>query len=109
MGTMLSARVAGAVGLLSLALLTAGLISLPIPTTGAALPATSPALSVNRTLKGDRLPISRPTVWPDEHGADAPGAPVHARSRAQIPFGCDRAFSPISSPLLAHVFRRCMV
>lgn len=104
MGALLSVRVAAAMGLVSLVLFTAGLISFPIPTTGAGLPATTPAVFVNRALKGDRLPVSRPIIRPDWGGL-----PGHPRSRAQIPLGCDGAFSPISSPLLAHVFRRCMV
>jgi hypothetical protein len=29
--------------------------------------------------------------------------------REKIPVGCDRAFSPVSSPRLANVFQRCTV
>ena len=110
--------VGSAVGLVSLSLFTAALITFPAwPTTGAGFWAT-PSVSVNRALKGDRLPInsapdasplnpisSPPAQLPDE----SQPAPPWPRTRAQIPLGCDAAFSPISSPLLAHVFRRCAV
>ncbi len=110
--------VGSAVGLVSLSLFTAALITFPAwPTTGAGFWET-PSISVNRALKGDRLPIngtpdasplhpisSPPAQLPDE----SQPAPPRPRTRAQIPLGCDAAFSPISSPLLAHVFRRCAV
>ena len=49
------------------------------------------------------LPLSAP--------ADKTEMPVQSApsSREKIPVGCDRAFSPISSPRLADVFRRCAV
>jgi hypothetical protein len=109
--------IGGAVGLVSLSLFTAALITFPAwPTTGAGLTGagfwTTPSVSVNRALKGDRLPINIPqgasplhSILPDE----SQPAPAQPRTRAQIPLGCDAAFSPISSPLLAHVFRRCVV
>jgi hypothetical protein len=103
---ILSARIAGVVGILSLALVAAGLVSVPsFPMTGAAgaaLPRTERAVSVNRAHKGDRLPIPGSTV----RQFDAPVSPP--RPQSQIPPGCDPTFSPISSPLLANVFRRCI-
>jgi hypothetical protein len=108
MSGILSVRLARGVGLLSLALFTAGVVSFsPLPTTGASLSTTHPAMSVNRALKGDRLPLVRPTVWPRDL-ISPPVSPTPAQPQAQIPPGCDRAFSPISSPGLAHVFRRCI-
>jgi hypothetical protein len=68
---------------------------------------------VNRSLKGDRLPlfnsgVSNSTgpklgVWPNELRA-----PDRSQSREQMPVGCDPAFSPVSSPSLAKVYGRCM-
>lgn len=104
MREMLSIRFAGAAGIISIALFSAALISFPsFPTTGANLPAAARQNFVNRTLKGDRLSTS--------NRADGPGqveSPVRSQPRQHIPLGCDAAFSPISSPSLGHVFRRCM-
>ena len=81
-------------------LLVASFVNFPsFPSTG--LASFAPAVSVNRTLKGDRLPLERAV------NTEAPSAFQTLRDR--IPIGCDRAFSPISSPQLAHVFRRCLV
>jgi hypothetical protein len=103
MRVMLSVRFAG----VALALFIAGLVSFPsFPTTGAGLFSSSPAISVNRALKGDRLPPAKSTVWQREFGM--PVSPVAAQPRVRIPVGCDAAFSSISSPHLANVFRRCM-
>ena len=114
-------KVAGAVGsaagLVSLSLFTAALITFPAwPTTGAGFWKT-PSISVNRALKGDRLPINgtpdasplHPISSPPAQLPDESQQATRPRTRAQIPLGCDAAFSPISSPLLAHVFRRCAV
>jgi hypothetical protein len=62
-----------------------------------------PSIAVDRTLKADRLPPSAPA---DKTEMPVPSAPS---SREKIPVGCDHAFSPISSPRLADVFRRCAV
>lgn len=58
------------------------------------------AMSVDRTLKGDRLPVDFST-----NKTEAPSAAQALRH--EVPIGCDRAFSPISAPRLANVFRRC--
>jgi hypothetical protein len=101
MGAIVYTRAAGAVGVVSLALVTAALLTFPsFPTTGAALSATTPAVAVNRALKGDRLPAARP---------EQAGAPVLIAPQARVPFGCDAAFSPVAAPSMAHVFRRCAV
>ena len=105
-----SVRLARA-GAISLALFTAGLVSVPsFPTTGAGLPPAGQTVAVNRAHKADRLPVLGPAVRP-ELGSPAalpPAAPLSARPSARIPAGCDPAFSPISSPRLAHVFKRCI-
>lgn len=89
----------------AIALLTASLISFPsFPNPAAEWLNSIPAMSVNRGLKGDRLPLVEPTAEPRELGL--PVSP--AQSRAKVPVGCDAAFSPISSPQLASIFRRCM-
>jgi hypothetical protein len=121
-----------AIGLISLSLFTAALITFPAWPITAGLPAAgstnagltgagfwaTPSVSVNRALKGDRLPINIPAGASPLHPISLPRsrlpdesqpAPAQPRTRAQIPLGCDAAFSPISSPLLAHVFRRCVV
>lgn len=113
-------RIAGASGLVSLALfLTLILVSLnpflsAAPIAGAGLGSTTPAVSVNRTLKGDRLPLfnsgvssstgAKPAMWPGELRA-----PDRSQSREHMPVGCDPAFSPVSSPSPANVYGRCMV
>lgn len=73
----------------------------------------TPAVSVNRDRKGDRLPVlnnsdrsnrtgaNGATLW-DLSGQDS------SQMRGQMPIGCDPAFSPVSSPALATVFGRCM-
>ena len=55
------------------------------------------------TFKSDRLPLAA--------SAQKIGEPVSStqQSREKVPVGCDRAFSAISSPPLANVFRRCTV
>jgi hypothetical protein len=58
----------------------------------------TPSVAVDRALKGDRLPLPAPT---DKTEMRVPSAPS---LRGKIPVGCDRAFSPVSSPRLANVF-----
>jgi hypothetical protein len=94
MGRVLFVRIASVLS----GLLIASFVAFPsFPSTGF-LSFTS-SISVDRTLKGDRLPLA-PT---DKTEMPLPSVP----SREKIPVGCDRAFSPISSPRLANVFRRC--
>jgi hypothetical protein len=62
---------------------------------------------VDRTHKGDRLPVAKPANQADEFAA--PPSPTRTLPLRKIPAGCDPAFSPISAPQLAHVFRRCVV
>lgn len=95
-------RVAGVL----LALFAASFISFPSFPNGIFV--SGSPLSVNRTLKGDRLPSISPAVFPHELGLPLiPKLPTQTPSRKKIPMGCDASFSPISSPQLAHVFGRC--
>jgi hypothetical protein len=102
MAKVLFVRIAGGFGLASLALFFLGLIPFlsADPTAGAGLtkgPASrSPAFSVNRQFKGDRLPLI--ATQATERTSDHP---------KEIPVGCDASFSPISAPRLALVFGRC--
>jgi hypothetical protein len=109
MGEIMAARLASALGIFSLVLFTAALIVFPaLPTTGASLPYTHGRVSVDRTHKGDRLPLVKPANGTDELGVP-PLSPARTLPQGRIPTGCDPAFSPISAPQLGHVFRRCLV
>jgi hypothetical protein len=105
-----SHRVAGVAAVILLALVTAGLItypaSPPTDTENTEKSGPRPTTLVNRAGKGDRLPSIRPTLVP--HESEAPLAPVRTMPQREVPAGCDQAFSPISAPALAHVFRRCL-
>ena len=91
----------------ALAVFTAAFISLPsFPNTAAGHGTAGSALSIDRTLKGDRLPLVAPIGDPHEFGL--PLSPS-SQAREKVPVGCDAAFGSISSPRLATVFRRCMV
>ena len=96
-------RSAGALGFAMLGLLIVELILLPSsPTTDAGMTVPVPTVDVNRGLKGDRLP---PVAKPEQIGSPMRPLPP---PRAQVPLGCEAAFSPISSPSQAKIFRRCM-
>jgi hypothetical protein len=86
-----------------LAVLAASFISLPsFPSVGLF---TENPIAVDRTLKGDRLPRRD-----GANNVETPKIETPARqTREKVPLGCDGAFSPISSPRLANVFRRCTV
>lgn len=105
----ITARLASAVGVVSLVLFTTALIVFPaLPTTGASLLAGQDRITVDRTHKGDRLPSAKPVNGAEELAAP-PLSPEGPRPQGRIPTGCDPAFSPISAPQLGHVFRRCVV
>lgn len=104
-----TARLAGAVGVCSLVLFTAALLVFPsLPTTGAGLSPAQNRVSVDRTHKGDRLPLAKPANGPEELAAP-PLSPARTLPQSKIPTGCDPAFSPISSPQLGHIYKRCVV
>ena len=100
----LSFRIAGALGITALAVFFVGLIPfIADPTVGAGIAAKAPSFSVNRQFKGDRLPVSTaPSVTRGQSTQEQSSKP------AKIPVGCEGAFSPISSPRLAHILGRCM-
>ena len=67
---------------------------------GAALNSQSDGVSVDRTHKGDRLPLAvkdTPTV----------SSPV-VTTLSQPPIGCEPAFSRAADPKRAHIFGRCI-
>jgi hypothetical protein len=101
MAKLLFVRIAGGLGMALLALLIVGLIPFlsSDPTAGAGLVHKTPAFSVNREFKGDRLPVNTAAA------RDARRTEQHPR---EVPIGCDAAFSPISAPRLAYIYGRCM-
>lgn len=96
---------------MALAAFLAGFVAFPSSPNSAPLWLTGrQQISVNRALKRDRLPLiaaisksqtSRP------HQLELPIGPRPSQPQAKIPVGCEAAFSPISTPRLANVFRRC--
>ena len=105
-------RIAGALGITALALFFVGLIPFfADPTVGAGIAAKAPSFSVNRQLKGDRLSSSFAPVTSRSapYGVQTDrGAQEQSAKPRKIPIGCEGSFSPISSPRLAHILRRCM-
>jgi hypothetical protein len=98
----------GRIWAVAVALFIASLISVPsFPKSAAAWLISNPQLSVNRALKGDRLPRVVPRVRWRELGL--PKAPMPSQSREKAPIGCDGAFSTISTPRQVNVFGRCTV
>ena len=123
-------RIAGALGITALALFFVSVIPFfADPIVGAGFAGKSPSFSVNREFKGDRLPASsiatvasrsRPQNAPNTRdlgardlgardlGARDLGGQDQAQKPRRLPVGCEGAFSPISSPRLAHILGRCM-
>jgi hypothetical protein len=106
-------RIAGASALVSLAFLIGGLDPFLRAAPVTAAGDRAPPVSVNRYPKGDRLPLFKSldnsgpagtghVIWWDLRGLN--GSQAHR----QVPVGCDPAFSPVTSPLLAVVYGRCM-
>ena len=60
-------------------------------------------ISVNRALKGDRLPQARL-----RKSAPNSSSPAMLALPRQPPIGCDPAFSTVADPARAHIFKRCM-
>jgi hypothetical protein len=89
------------------ALFAASFVSFPSFPKGAVVEAAfSNSISVNRALKGDRLPPVALRVAPPELGSPLP---ERSQIREKVPVGCDSAFSPVASPRLANIFKRCTV
>jgi hypothetical protein len=55
-------------------------------------------ISVNRTSKGDRLPIDQPT---QQNSTEQP-------TSEHTLLGCEPAFSPFADPTRAHILTHCM-
>jgi hypothetical protein len=62
----------------------------------------TPAMSVNRFRKGDRLPVHSGALRQDRQGPDG------LQTQGTVPVGCDPAFSPVTSPALSKLYGRCM-
>ena len=67
---------------------------------GAALNTQSDILSVDRTRKGDRLPLAL------KHTSTVASPVVTTLSRP--PIGCEPAFSRAADPKRSHIFGRCI-
>jgi hypothetical protein len=61
--------------------------------------------SIDRALKGDRL-TNAPAPAPTKNGPKL--QPSLERASKQVPLGCDRAFSSMSSPQFSTLFGRCL-
>jgi hypothetical protein len=81
-----------------------GVSAMTYPAVSAA--AENDAISVNRTLKDDRLPQTAQT---HQHPGHKGASEIIPASRKRAPLGCDPAFSPVVEPALAHIFKRCLV
>jgi len=103
-------RTAGAVSVVSLATFLLGLTPFLAaePTAGADLTGKTQDVVVNRSLKGDRLPVANSPASNYTIGSEALRLRLRSQQGSHIPVGCDAAFSPVSSPELAYVYRRCM-
>ena len=97
-------RTAGALGVMSLALLIVGIVPFlsADPTAGAGL--FKAPYTVNHEFKGDRLPLTAV----DSSVSRGTASRLRARTPEEIPVGCDPAFSPVSSPRMAYFYGRCM-
>jgi hypothetical protein len=107
MAKLLFVRIAGALGITSLALFFLGLNPFlsAEPTSGAGLLGRTATYTVNREFKGDRLPL------PSDINSAVSRNEFRSQRRPQasgeIPVGCDPAFSPVSSPSMAYYYGRC--
>ena len=104
MAKLLYVRIAAALALCSLAFLVLSMDPfLNAAAIGPAVSSQPAAFTVNRFRKGDRLPLyPAGTVRQDLRARDG------LQSRKKVPFACDPAFSPVTSPGLAKVYGRCM-
>jgi hypothetical protein len=102
-------RAAAAMGMTALAILFLGLIPFldANPTSGASLTKTLP-VSVDRTFKGDRLPLPSEANAALSRNEPLRGAYGRAATPQEVPFACDTSFSPISAPRLALIYGRCL-
>ena len=91
-----------------LALPVAAFVSLPSPPGSAPLwLTTNPSIAVDRTLKGDRLPVTALDAKPRRVGL--PAAPEPSQPRKKRSPWCEGAFGPTASPRLQGIFQRYTV
>jgi hypothetical protein len=107
MAKFLCFRVAGAIGLLSFAFFLGSFDPFLSAAPLAAIRGgdTTPAVAVDRSLKGDRLPVGSPRAV--DSTALRHAFSDHMQSHAKVPVGCDPAFSPIFSSALGNFYGRC--
>jgi hypothetical protein len=76
---------------------------LSVASIGPGVSGYSQGFSVNRFRKGDRLSV-RPSgaLWRNLR------VPDRLQSQEKAPFGCDPAFSPVTSPRASLVYGRCI-
>jgi hypothetical protein len=106
-------RFVGALGIVALAVILVGLDPLlgAAPSAGTGASERTPAVSVNRFRKGDRLPIVQPGALSGRTNQDVwRGRPIPdgLQTEEKTPIGCDPAFSPVSSPARAAIYGRCI-
>ena len=110
MARQLYLRIVSAFGLVALATLFMGMD--PFLSVGASQSSQTPAVSVNRALKGDRLPVANSAILDVPDGQARFAGQPSPEKRAQTPFACDPAVSlirsPDSPPPSGNVYRRCM-
>lgn len=107
-------RIIGVFAIMALAVFLVSLDPLlgAVPNPGPGAAEHTPPVSVNRSLKGDRLPPVHPGA---SDSRTNPGAwrgkplPNGLQTQERPPVGCDPAFSPVSSPAPVVVYGRCTV
>jgi hypothetical protein len=91
----------------ALALTAATIVALPVAKAiDAATLTPSPAIKVNRAVKGDQLAVRRPA--PKETPGQAIRKPSGPTEKKRIMDGCDPLFSPVTTPSMAHIPGRCV-
>ena len=103
-GVFFLRRTLAAGGILALAWWIMGAAPLSNVTAPPGLANSAPQFTVNEFRKGDRLQvIKHPSV---RH--DLP-VPQSLQNEQKMPFGCDRAFSPVAAPAAKSIYGRCLV
>jgi hypothetical protein len=96
--------IAGAVALASLAFFLVSFAPLlSAAPFNAGISDRTPAVSVNRFRKGDRLPLRDTRAIRHD-----PQTQRELQTQGRVPLGCDPAFSPVTSPALSKLYGRCM-
>jgi hypothetical protein len=106
MARLLFVRIAGGLGVVSLAMFIVGLVPFLSADPSAGAIFTGGPYIVNHEFKGDRLPL--PSDANSSVTRSDFGLRQDARTPEEIPIGCDHAFSPVSAPRLAYFYGRCM-